>query len=178
MATMTAQILIGSGHPNHDGIGPSHYLFLSENSRPAWLLVEQNVFMSSKKRDAKIVWIPTVESMLEDAFLMIAVHVLKDQGIVEVIKSFNKAALSDRLEMYDSLEEAERKLLYEKCRMITRFPKLILSVFTGSTLMGQLGVIKKYDMDIEVCTPAYVRLFSPWSNERTIKGSLERSKPD
>jgi len=103
---MTAQMLIGAGHPNHDGIGPSHYLYLSENSRPAWLLVEQNVFTNNKKREAKIVWIPTVEDMLEDAFLMIGLHVVKDQGMVELIKTFNKAALSDRLEMYDNLEEA------------------------------------------------------------------------
>jgi hypothetical protein len=178
MATMTAQIIIGSGHPNHDGIGPSHYLYLSENSRPAWLLVEQNNFLSSKKRDAKIVWIPTVEAMLEDALLMIAVHVLKDQGIVELIKSFNKAALSDRLEMYESLEETERKMLYEKCRAITSFPKLILSVFTGSTLMSQLQVIEKYDMDIEVLCPAYARLSSQWSTERMVRGSLERPKPN
>lgn len=172
MAMMTAQILIGSVHPNHDGIGPSHYLFLSENSRPAWLLVEQNVFMSSKKRDTKIVWIPTVESMLEDALLMIAVHVLKDQGIVEVIKSFNKAALSDRLEMYDSLEEAERKLLYEKCRTITSFPKLVVSVFRGSTIMSQLPVLENYTMDVEVCVPSYSRLSSPWSQDREVLGSL------
>ena len=172
MATMTAQILIGSGHPNHDGIGPSHYLFLSENSRPAWLLVEQNIIMSSKKKDAKIVWIPTVDSMLEDAFLMIAVHVLKDQGIVEVIKSFSKAALSDRLEMHDSLEEAERKLLYEKCRTITPFPKLVVSVFRGSTIMSQLPVLKNYTMDVEVCVPAYSRLSSPWSQDREVLGSL------
>ena len=33
MATLTAQILIGSEHPYHGGMGPSHQLFLSENDR-------------------------------------------------------------------------------------------------------------------------------------------------
>jgi len=66
-------------------------------------------------------------------------------------------------------------MLYEKCRAIAPFPKLILSVFTGSTLMSQLQVIEKYDMDIEVCTPAYARLSSQWSPERMVRGSLERS---
>jgi hypothetical protein len=50
---------------------------------------------------------------------------------------------------------------------------MILSVFTGSTLMGQLGVAEKYDMDIEVCTPAYVRLSSTWSKERIIQGGVK-----
>ena len=31
MASLTAQLLIGSPHPNDGGIIPSHYLFLSEN---------------------------------------------------------------------------------------------------------------------------------------------------
>lgn len=33
MATFTAQILVGSPHPNHGGINPTYSLFLSENSR-------------------------------------------------------------------------------------------------------------------------------------------------
>lgn len=68
MATLTAQILIGEGHPNHDGINPSHYLFLSENSRSAWVLLPENIFSQSSKRTPKITWIPTVDNMLEDAF--------------------------------------------------------------------------------------------------------------
>ncbi|GAB6056915.1 hypothetical protein [Desulfonatronum parangueonense] len=169
MGAMTAQILIGSGHPNHDGIGPSHYLFLSENSRPAWLLVEQNLFQCARNR--KIVWIPTVEDMLEDALLMIAVHVVKDQEVVDLIKSLNNSATSDRLEMYDSFDEAQRKMLYEKCRAVA-LPKLVLSVFRGSSILTQLSAIDNYMMDIEVCVAVYSRLSSQWSPDRNIQGSL------
>ena len=38
MATLIAQILIGSSHPYDGGINPTHCLFLSENSKPAWVL--------------------------------------------------------------------------------------------------------------------------------------------
>jgi len=74
MATMTAQILVGRPHTNHDGINPTHYLFLSENSRPAWVLVSQNIFPKEQRDHSRITWIPTVENMLEDALLMIALH--------------------------------------------------------------------------------------------------------
>ncbi len=174
MGTMTAQMLIGAGHPNHDGIDPKRYLFLSENSRPAWLLVEENIFQTTN-REKRVVWVPTVESMLEDAFLMIALHVIKDLELVQLARSFSRVATSHRLELYDSFDDTQRRELYEKCRQLATFPKITLSVFTGSTLTGQLGVIEKYDMDIEVCTPAYVRLSSAWSKERIIQGSLEKA---
>jgi hypothetical protein len=38
MGTFTAQILIGNNHRYGGGIIPSHAVFLSENSRPAWIL--------------------------------------------------------------------------------------------------------------------------------------------
>ena len=49
MGTVTAQILIGSPHPNDGGIIPSHYLFLSENDRPSWSLVGANIFQENEK---------------------------------------------------------------------------------------------------------------------------------
>ena len=55
MGTVTAQILIGSPHPNDGGIIPSHYLFLSENDRPSWTLVRANIFQVSKNKFSKIV---------------------------------------------------------------------------------------------------------------------------
>lgn len=88
MATLTAQILVGSPHPNHDGLNPSHYLFLSENDRPAWVLVHQNIFEEQKTDVGKITWIPTVENMLEDALLMVAIYIQKNHEIIEMAKSF------------------------------------------------------------------------------------------
>jgi hypothetical protein len=38
MGTITAQILVGSPHLYHDGLMPTHQVFLSENSRPARVL--------------------------------------------------------------------------------------------------------------------------------------------
>ncbi len=38
MGTLTAQILIGSGHIYHGGIDPTHSLYLSENDKGVALL--------------------------------------------------------------------------------------------------------------------------------------------
>ena len=71
MGTFTAQILVGTPDLYHGGIIPTHYLFLSENDRPAWILED-------KSGSQNVVWVPTIEDILEDALLMIAVHVCKD----------------------------------------------------------------------------------------------------
>ena len=173
MATLTAQILIGRPHPNHDGINPTHYLFLSENDRPAWILVNQNVFHGERLGHSKITWIPTVENMLEDALLMIAIHVCKNRDLIDHTKGFNARIQTDRLEMYTDLKESQRKQLYQECRAITDFPKVIVSVFRGSTIEKQLPLLEQYKMDVEVCRVNYSRLYSSWTNETRIEGSLD-----
>ena len=172
MATKTAQILIGSPHPHDDGIIPSHYLFLSENSRPSWQLVKENLYNEEKNKYLKIIWIPTVENMLEDGLLMVAVHVLKNQEILEIANDYSVKLESKRLELYSDLDEEQRNNLYQKCRDLSEFPKLIISVFRSSSIERQLTVLEKYKMDVEVCTPIYSRLYSGWQNETRIEGSL------
>jgi len=172
MATLTAQILVGHPHPNHDGINPTHYVFLSENDRPAWVLVRQNIFEERGRGIGKITWIPTVENMLEDALLMIAIHVCKNHEVTELAKGFCAKIESERIEVYSDLEEPHRKQLYQRCREISGFPKIIVSVFKGSTIERQLPVLEQYKMDVEVCIPIYSRLYSSWTNETRIEGSL------
>ena len=172
MATKTAQILIGSPHPNKDGIIPSHYLFLSENSSPGWILVRENLDNEEKKEHLKIVWLPTVENMLEDGLLMVAVHVLKNQEILDMARNYSVNILSKRLELYSDFFEEQRNNLYQKCRELSEFPKLIISVFRSSSIEGQLVVLEKYKMDVEICTTNYSRLYSGWQNETRIEGSL------
>jgi hypothetical protein len=173
MAALTARILVGSPHFYHDGINPTHYIYLSENSRPAWVLVNQNVFDEKQLSPSKITWIPTVEHMLEDALLMIAVHICKDRKIIEYAKGFNATIEKSRLEVHSDLKEAQREHLYAKCRAITDFPKVIISVFEGSTIETQLPVLDQYKMDVEVCRVSYSRLHSTMTNELRIKGSLD-----
>lgn len=172
MATFTAQITVGEGHPNDDGINPTHYVFLSENSRPAWVLVPENIFNRRKSAARKVTWIPTVENMLEDALLMLAIHVIKDPEVLGLANSLSGDIHSNRLELYSALEDSQRKDLYDKCRDIAGFPKLIVTAFKSSSIESQLPVLEKYNMDVEVCCPIYTRLYSRWNNETRIEGYL------
>jgi hypothetical protein len=171
MGTMTAQILVGETHPNHGGISPTHYLFLSENSRPAWILVEQNIF-GHEHEAQRVVWIPTAENMLEDALLMIAMYVLKDKEILEMAEGFFKNKGRNPLELYDDISKDDLKKLYERCREIEMGCKIVISVFDGSSIRRQVNALEKYKMDAEVCTVKYHREYSVWSNETEVKGTL------
>ena len=174
MGTLTAQILAGEGHPNDGGINPSYSLFLSENSRPAWILVPQDIREKSRQPIAKRTWIPTVEHMLEDALVMIAVHVSKNTAMRELVTEFGVDPDSSRMEMYSAFDDAQRGQLYAKCMELRDLPKLIVSVFRRSTIERQLSVLEKYQMDVEVCVPRYSRLHSQWTEGAVIDGSLER----
>ncbi|MEW6260776.1 MAG: hypothetical protein AB1547_12850 [Thermodesulfobacteriota bacterium] len=175
MGTLTAQILVGSTHPYHEGIDPTHYLFLSENSRPAWLLTSQNIFSRDFDRHppipSSIVWIPTVENMLEDALLMIAYFIARNPEIRSLLRSFTDMPQVRRCELYDLLTGEQRHQLYQQCRRIENFPKLIVSVFRHSTIQKQIAVLEQYRMDFEVCMVCYSRLHSGMKGETEIWGA-------
>ena len=90
MSTITAQILIGNSHPNHDGILSGYStLNFSENSRPAWIL---------KNKYKDIIWIPTVERALEDGLLLIALNFLENKELNEMAKHyFNDAIIKESI---------------------------------------------------------------------------------
>jgi hypothetical protein len=154
MATMTAQILVGQPHIYHDGINPTHYLFLSENSRPAWILVQQNIFRDSQMiGPEKITWIPTRENMLEDAFLMIAIHVFRDPTIrAEARKCFSKHR-PDFVELYNDISREDRERLYSVCRELDIDCTVVVTVLNESSIINKVSVANHYKWNIQICIP-------------------------
>ncbi|OKH35667.1 hypothetical protein NIES2119_19380 [[Phormidium ambiguum] IAM M-71] len=165
MGSYTAQILIGRPHPNHGGIYPTHSLFLSENSRPGWILTSWEDIKDKK------IWIPTMEFMLEDGLLMIAFYLLKDPEITLLFSKFAKK-IREREPLYNLVTLEELRALHQECQKITKYPKLIISVFEGSTILYQVKQLEKYQMEVEVCLPNYYRLYSMWSQEFYTGGQL------
>ncbi len=173
MSAITAQILVGRAHPDRRGIEPTHYLYLSENGKPAWILVSQNIAEpESSSSEKRVTWIPTGENLLEDALLMIAIYVLKVPEIIELAKNYFKNGFHDFLNLSDEIERETLKKLHEKCRHIDDFYKLAITVFEGSTIHPQLKVLEKYKMELEVCTPRYYRLYSSQNDPPKQKGYL------
>jgi len=173
MAALTAHILVGTPHQNHDGINPTHYLFLSENSRPAWILVPENIYNEEPAKFNKITWIPTLENMLEDALLMIAIHVIKDKELCDLSVEYFRKNVSEWTELYEDIDEKDLKKLHKKCSELRNRYKLVISVFEGSSIRSNhMKALENYKMDVEVCTATYLRLYSPWNGKTRIEGSL------
>ena len=160
MSTVTAQILVGTSHQHHDGIQPTHFLYLTENSKPAWILYPTDVFSERLKEIKRIIWIPSVENMLEDGLLLIAIHALKHEEICNLADKYFKNKTDDRAFLYEDIKEEDRFELYEKCRGINIRYKVVITVLAGSTIMRQLPVLECYKMDAEICTPKGIQAYS------------------
>ena len=169
MGSYTGQVLIGGSHPNHGGIIPDYRLYLSENSRPALIL-------EKTEETEKITWIPTLENMMGDVFLMISTYVLKDQTILDKLQSYFDVNDNKMVEMYDVFTENKLQKLYQVNKEILKKYeglKVAISVFEGSYLKSQLPFLEEYEVDMEVCTPIYNRYYNQWQGEVVIEGRLK-----
>ena len=165
MGTYTASILVGTAHTYHGGIIPTHQLFLSENDRPAWILMEIGGEGTSSRR---IVWIPTLENMLEDALLMVAIYVLKDSRIVrEAERRFRVPLYGSVIELYRDIEGEDRRMLYELCKRVFRDHelKLTLTIMSGSYISNQVEVLREYPVECEVCVARFARSRKHWGSK-------------
>jgi len=174
MGTITAHILVGMPHPSHDGINPTHQLFLVENDRSGWFLVPYFNYADAKEM-TKITWIPTTKHTLEDAILMIAIHVLKDREVILLAEKYFKNPRADFIELYKEVTSVQLKELYMACRNIGIYYKIIISLFKSCSIYRELKVLEEYKMDVEVCTPVFSRLYSAWTNKTNISGTLDLS---
>lgn len=175
MASMTAHILVGQPDPYHGGIYPTHTLWLSENGRSGWLLEPTGRGLTggpnSELEDEESpswtressVWIPSAEHMLEDAILLIAVHVLRDEAVLELVRERAPALTEMRtpfqdkpVELYGIPEDVQAELR-ARCELIDNY-KLVVTVLEGSSLEQQLPVLEQYAMGVEVCTVTYSAL--------------------
>ena len=165
MASYTAQILVGRGHAgDNEGIIPDGTLFLSENSRPAWIL---------QQSDRQIVWIPTVEHMLEDGLLMVVLYIVQHPDLVPLAQDYLHNQEENWAELYEDIASEHLQVLYQRNRSLHWEGKLIISIFKGSHLFSELPLLSEYSMNLELCVPCFTRLHSGWDGKLHINGSLE-----
>ena len=125
----TAQLLVGYPHPNRGGMSAIHTLELTEGSRPAWTLRSTSRL---HPRSRRVIWIPTIEHMLEDALLMAAIHAFESEPVRATFMKFSEKVDAGRLELYRDLTVEQREELYLQCRQLEDFPKVVLTVYEDS----------------------------------------------
>jgi hypothetical protein len=138
LATITAQILIGTEHPYHGGINPTHYLFLSENDRPAWILTSENISGENSGFE-KIVWNPTVENMFDDALFMINLYIEKNKTLIAFLKeNYKKINFNlNNISLPEILEKKDLEKIYDLNMDLlkkNKSLKLTISIFEDSSL--------------------------------------------
>ena len=162
MATWTAQILVGSSHPNHGGITAGYQLFLSENDRPCWecFPIFPPRLGEVLKNEGHTVWIPPgFGSILECGLLMVALHCFDPMARLPVNKELVSSAKSMSKKIMDKfvdmsiLTDKQFKELYDMAKKIKidDSTKLIVTVLAGSSITGQIKELKKHKYDFEVC---------------------------
>ena len=180
MATWTAQILVGKGHPNHGGIMAGYQLFLSENHRPCWecFPIGPSPRGQVLKNEGHTVWVPPgSESILECGLLMVALHCLDSVGPVTVNKELVSSAKSMSKKIMDKfvdfnmdkiLTDKQFKELYDMAKKMRKIPydesvkdrdsriKLIVTIFGGSSIAGQEKEFKKHKYNVEIAYSEWI----------------------
>lgn len=156
MSSMTAQILVGADDHYHGGINPTHACFLSENSRPAWVLVPLPSLVTGGVRvPAKPpVWIPTLEHMLEDALLMLALHLDQPSELAELADQQFRRNWRQRAELYQDITSealAELRAAVRGLKPASQLGKLVVTVMEGSHIHGKTDVLAEFPWLYEVC---------------------------
>jgi len=174
MAAITALANIGYPHPNDGGLRTECIIQLSEGDRPAWVLDPAYIWGTTVPRPPRqVVWIPTLDTMAEDLMLMIGVHVLPDQELIQGMQDAGLDPTGRRLELGNVLHDA-RQQLYDHCRQIESPWKVALTVFDGSYLQKRLSALANYAFQLEVCTSVFSRSVDRWNGGKYhITGALE-----
>ena len=173
---MTAQLAVGSAHPNHGGIIPTQVAWLSENGRAAWTLsptVRGQWSGDESWVEHDIIWIPAApDHILEDGLLLIAVHVLRHETLRQLAHAQLPDLIDGSLVDLGGIADDGLAELRECARHIEMGQKLVVTVLDGSSLASQLPALEGIAGQLEVCTVAYSRTFSDWASEPIIRGSL------
>lgn len=154
MSTITAQILIGTEHPYHGGVNPTHYLFLSENDRPAWILVNENIIGENSGIE-RIVWNPTTENMFEDALFMINLYIEKNKTLIAYLKENHKKINfnTNNISIPEILDKKDLEKIYDFNRDLlkkNKSIKLIISIFSDSSLKDIVKSLNGSEIKCEI----------------------------
>ena len=157
MRETTAEIWVGPSQ-NSDfigtqgGINATHLLLLRENSRPAWMMVQGNLYDKEAPLIGRPkVWVPTPSHPTEDGLLLFAILGAKDRAVKAVFDEFVKSRSRSRLDLDELFAKGAPKELYATCQRNLSGWHVIVSVGSYSLAKRDLSALKKYrHLDIEI----------------------------
>lgn len=164
MATRTAVIHVGVGHPNDDGLidppGPEAW-WLIEGARCIWF---REIRKSGEKRRAVLPRSPS--SALQDGLSAVLLSGL-DQAELARLPEKAVAMLSEKNTDLANLNDTEYAGLREAAidRSTSFGGKMIISAFSGSAVLYQFDVLRAFSVDMEVLSPTGTRLWNRWRQE-------------
>lgn len=117
--------------------------------------------------ESPVTWIPRgPQHGLEDALLMIAIHVLRDEALLQMVRERCPALAATRADgplpdggfpSPGDMDEGLLVELQERCSELRWDFKLVITIFEGSMLTWQQHVLENYGMAVEVCNVSYHR---------------------
>jgi len=137
----TAFIIVGNRpHITYGLPNPGYVLVLYENNRPAWELKPLYPEMGK----TSIIWIPTIERMLEDALVMTGVHIVKDKKLRKLAREVFKRPLDSDIEFYEARERLGELRKVARDVLQKYDIGLVIIPLKDSTIIHQLDVLKEY----------------------------------
>jgi hypothetical protein len=158
MSTITAFISIGNTHPNDGGLwgNTNARLEVTENSKMC-------LHLHCLTKDGKPTvhrMIPSIKNTIYDAYLMMA-YVLFDW------RDFPNGAVTvheqDQFIDINVNDPKQLDALYKSAIEKLENMKVVISILNGSTLLGQLPLMKNLPYSVEVLVPVIVKERNQWN---------------
>ena len=169
MPAITAQILLGQSHPSDDGLKPHYALYLLEGDKCAWSI--HRIDLEDSKCEKLAYWFCAPSQIMADALLLAAFYSSSKGSYSEHLlnvfppaKSFRvgsfELSLLDRLELLDMVKKMS-------------MPKMVISIFQGSSLASQTRLLRDFSFDCEICESKSYRITSQWDEKPRLGGDFK-----
>jgi hypothetical protein len=158
MSTITAFISIGNTHPNDGGLwgNTSTRLEVTENSKMC-------LHLHCLSKDGKPVvhrMLPSIDHTIYDAYVLMAYVLFDWRDFADGAVTVNEHDQNIDINVEDT---KQLDALYESALAKMEDTKLVISILNGSTLLGQLPLMKNLPYSVEVLVPVIVKERNQWN---------------
>ena len=133
-------ILVG----HYDWYGSFHYdtiISCYESSRPIWQ-IEYEDENAGLKNEKGMSCVPTSEHFIEDALILLAYEIEKDQSFIKLLNKLLDCKNISNINLYEDLIEDKRKLILMKLKEIPfKYDLIFMNI-----PMNQIKILDKYQL--------------------------------